>query len=431
MSLKTIGRRVAWTAVIALLSLNLVVGAKIASQSDEAPRDTTDMAFETMQLFTEVLMQVRQSYVDEDKTAYKDLIYGGLRGMLQSLDPHSQFMDPQIFKDMKDDTSGEFGGLGIVIGMRDGILTVIAPMEGTPAYRAGILHNDKIIEIDGAHTDDLSLEQAVRKMRGEPGTQVRLKIVRVKPQEVKEYEIVRAVIKVDSVRGTRMLDAQVGYTRIVQFSEPTADALQQALDQLRRQGMQALILDLRNNPGGLLNAAVEVSQKFLRAGDKVVSTKGRQRSQNYQYVSRGSVHALDFPIVVLVNGGSASASEIVAGALQDHRRGILVGEKTFGKGSVQSVLPLNDGSAIRLTTAKYYTPTDRMIHEKGIEPDILVPLSPEQWQKVQIKRSREELGETEEPDPRLHLDDVHDLQLERAIAILHGVRAYQAHLQAP
>jgi len=423
---RNIKQKLFWVVLVSVLTVNLVVGAKIATQNTKES-DTAEVAFEKMQLLAEVLLQIRQNYVDEDKTQYKDLLYGALRGMLQSLDPHSQFMEPDTFSDMKNDTAGEFGGLGIVIGMRDGILTVIAPMEDTPAYRAGIMHGDKIVAIEGESTENLSLQDAVKKMRGEPGTKVKIKIMRPKPQEIKELEIVRAVIKVESVKGTTMLTDQIGYVRITQFNEPTADALQKSLEKLLARGMKALILDLRNNPGGLLSSAVEVSQKFLKGGEKVVSTKGRAGAGvQTQYASKGKYHYVDFPMIILVNGGSASASEIVAGALQDYKRAILVGEKTFGKGSVQSVMPLDDGSAIRLTTAKYYTPNERMIHEKGIDPDIFIPMLPEQWQKVMIKRSRDEIGDVVN-DEKLDLTNAVDVQLERAIDVLKAIRSFQSH----
>lgn len=427
MSATIIGRKFLLLVGLLLLGANLVVGAKMAARSDKT-NDTDAVAFEKMQLLTEVMMLIRQNYVDEDKTQYKDLLYGALRGMLQSLDPHSQFMEPEMFADMKNDTAGEFGGLGIIIGLRDAVLTVIAPMEDTPAFRAGIMHGDKILAIDGASTENISLQDAVRKMRGEPGTRVKIKILRIKPQEVKEVEIVRAIIKVESVKGAAILEDGIGYVRLVQFNEPTADALQKSLDELAAKGMNALVLDLRNNPGGLLVSAVDVSQKFLKRGAKIVSTRGRPGvGVPSEYEARGKVHYLDYPIVVLVNGGSASASEIVAGALQDHRRAILIGEKTFGKGSVQSIQPMEDGSAIRLTTAKYYTPSGRMIHEKGIEPDVVIPMPAEQWQKVQIKRSREELGSVEKDDAKLDLEHVRDTQLERAVDVLKGIRLFQSH----
>lgn len=426
MSVKIIGFRIFGLVLISLLGWNLVVGAKIASQTEDV-KDSKDVAFEKMKLLTEVLLQVRQSYVDADKTGYKDLLYGALNGMLKSLDSHSQFMDPETFDDMKDDTAGEFGGLGIVIGIRDAVLTVIAPMEDTPAFRAGVLQGDKIIAIDGETTEDISLQEAVKRMRGEPGTSVTIRIIRSKTQEMKEIEIVREIIRVPSVKGAKILEDGIGYIRVTQFNEPTADALQKALENLVGQGMNALVLDLRNNPGGLLSSAVEVSQEFLKVGDKIVSTRGRQGVQS-QYASKGKYHYVDFPMVVLVNGGSASASEIVAGALQDYHRAILVGEKTFGKGSVQSVLPLEDGSAIRLTTAKYYTPKERMIHEKGIDPDILVPMPLDMWQKIQMKRSRDEIGDIEEGDANLELEKVVDIQLQRAVELLKGIRIFKAQV---
>ncbi len=430
MSFRKIGRRGLWVILAALLGWNLMVGAKLAAQADKT-NDTSSVAFEKMQLLAEVMLQIRQSYVDEDKTGYQDLMYGALRGMLQSLDPHSQFMDPDMFNDMKSDTAGEFGGVGIVIGHRDGVLTVIAPMEDTPAFRAGILHGDKIVEIDGESTEALSLQDAVKRMRGEPGTKVKLKILRVNPQEIKEVEIIRAVIKVDSVKDARMLEDGIGYVRITQFNEPTADALQAAMESLLKQQLRALVLDLRNNPGGLLSAAVEVSQKFLESGAKIVTTRGRHPSTSQtQYAARGRHHYLDFPMVILVNGGSASASEIVAGALQDARRAVLVGERTFGKGSVQSVLPMADGSAIRLTTAKYYTPNERMIHEKGIDPDITVPMSVEDWFKVLAQRSREEYGDDQPAEPPVpetpETEPVTDVQLERAVDVLKGILLFNA-----
>jgi carboxyl-terminal processing protease len=422
MSVKIMGLRILGLVLVALLGWNLVVGAKIAAQS-ETPEDSSEVAFDNMKLLTEVLMQVRQSYVDAGKTGYKDLLYGALHGMLRSLDPHSQFMDPETFGDMKEDTAGAFGGLGIVIGIRDAVLTVIAPMDDTPAFRAGILHGDKIVAINGESTEDLSLQEAVRRMRGEPGTSLTIRIVRPRTQEVKDLDIVREVIKVASVKDARIIEDGIGYIRVTQFNEPVSEALHDALEDLVDQGMTALILDLRNNPGGLLSAAIEVSQEFLNEGDVVVSTRGRKGMYSL-YASKGKSHYVDFPMVVLVNGGSASASEIVAGALQDKHRAILLGERTFGKGSVQSVLPLKDGSAIRLTTAYYYTPAERMIHEKGIDPDIIVPMPIDVWEKVQMKRSRDEYGGYEDDKSAAELDNVVDIQLRRAVELLKGIQIF-------
>ncbi len=422
MSIRTFGKGVGALILVALLAGNLVVGARLSSQN-QSPSDR-DTAYEKLTLFAKVLEQVRENYVDQDKTDYKDLIYGALRGMLQSLDPHSQFMDPQVYTDMKDDTAGEFGGLGIVIGIKDGVLTIIAPMEDTPGFRAGLLPGDKIIEIDGQSTDGYSLTEAVKRLRGLPGTKVSIKILRPKTQDVKTINLTRAKINIPSIKDVKMLEDGIGYMRVVQFNEPTSKDLQAALEKLLKEGMKAFVMDLRNNPGGLLTSAIEVSEKFLGKGQMVVYTQGRNAKLQQTFRARGRYHYLDFPIVILVNGGSASASEIVAGALQDQRRAVLVGEKTFGKGSVQSVLPLDDGSAIRLTTAKYYTPSKRVIHEHGIEPDIVVPMAPEDWRKLMIKSSR---MKNAAPEPgEEDVGNVVDVQLGRAVDVLKGIMVFEA-----
>jgi carboxyl-terminal processing protease len=422
MSVRSIGRALLWLIPAILLAGNLMVGARLYSQSSAT--GDRDNAYEKMELFTKVLEQVRGQYVDPGKTSYQDLVYGAMRGMLQSLDSHCQFLDPEMYADMKDDTAGEFGGLGIVISIKDGVLTIVAPMEDTPGFQAGLMSGDKIIEIDNASTDGLSLSEAVKKMRGPPGTKVVIKILRPKTQEVRTVEIVRAKINVPSVKDVRMMEDGIGYLRIIQFNEPTASALQDALDKLTKKGLRSLIVDLRNNPGGLLTSAIEISEKFLNRGDLIVYTQGRNGKPQQTFRVKGRHHYLEFPMVLLVNGGSASASEIMAGALQDHKRAILVGEKTFGKGSVQSVLPLDDGSAIRLTTAKYYTPSKRVINERGLEPDIVVPMSPDDWRKLLIQRAKVDGGPAEESEEESRV--VRDIQLERAVDVLKGVMIFES-----
>lgn len=400
-----------------LLAANLVISARIYSK--ETPtRDEKETAYEYVSLFTHVLEQIRANYVDPEKATYKELIYKALHGMLRGLDSHSEFMEPEEYKDMREDTSGQFGGLGIVIGIRDGVLTIIAPMEDTPGFRAGLMAGDRIVEIDGESTEGTSLMDAVHKLRGKPGTQVTIKIYRPKTQEIKELTITRAIIEVPSIKDVKMVDEGIGYLRITQFNQPVAAALDKALDELRDQGLRALIIDLRNNPGGLLTAAVQVSQRFLPRGAVIVTTEGRNERVLQTFRSHGMRHLVDLPLAVLINGGSASASEIVAGALKDHKRAILVGEKSFGKGSVQTVIPLADGSAIRLTTAHYYTPSHRRIQDRGIEPDIVVPISPEDWQKLQMQRSRV----PEEPPLE---EAVIDTQLQRAVSVLKGVLLFE------
>jgi carboxyl-terminal processing protease len=451
--MKKLGRSFKWILVTAVLAVNLAVGARLYSQETAAVAEKADKdsPYEMYTLFSKVVEQVRANYVDADKSTYQDLIYGALKGMLQSLDPHSQFMDEESFTAMKEDTAGKFGGLGITIGVKDAVLTVIAPMEDTPAFRAGLLSGDKIIEIDGDSTDGLALEDAVKKLRGDPGTQVKVKIFRPKTQLVKSFELERAIINVPSIKDTRVLDGGIGYVRMLQFGEETADDLQVALDQLNEQKVKAFILDLRSNPGGLLTAAVDVSQKFLKRGDLIVFTRGRDNRMERSYRARARETFPEVPMAVLINGYSASASEIVAGALQDNRRAVLVGEKSFGKGSVQSVLPQDGGTAIRLTTAKYYTPSERVIHEIGIEPDVVVPMSVENWRNILLSRNRaeetngvksavakddgwvdtdgEELpdlpGSAKSEEEAVDLENVVDPQLERASDMLRGILVFK------
>ncbi len=422
MSARIIRRGLGWTLLASLLVGNLLIGSSLYSQ--EASSGERDDAYDSMALFTKALEQVRQHYVDGESTTYNDLIYGALRGMLQSLDPHSQFMDPDMYGDMKDDTSGHFGGLGIVISMRDGILTVVAPMEGTPGFDAGLLSGDRIIEIDGKSTEGISLQEAVRKLRGPPDTDVDIRILRPSTNEFEEMTITRAIITVESVKDASLLEDDIGYIRITQFNAPTADDLVSAIEDLKADGMEALILDLRSNPGGLLNAAVDVAQKFIPRGELIVYTKGRDENRQQRYVSRTRPKYPDLPLVVLVNEGSASASEIVAGALQDHRRAVVVGSKTFGKGSVQSVLPMGDGSALRLTTATYYTPSERRIQDNGIEPDIVVSISPDDWRKLLVNRARPENAEP--LDGEEEFEEIVDVQLERALDLMKGLVIFDA-----
>lgn len=384
-------------------------------------------AYEAITLFTKVLEEVHRSYVDTNEAGYDSLIRHALTGMLQDLDPYSQFMDSSSYEDMKDDTAGRFSGVGLVVSTKDGLLTVVSPMEDTPAFRAGLLSGDVIIEIDGVETRTMMLSDAVKKMRGEAGSIVKLKSVRPSTHEVKEHSITREKIEVASVKDAKFLEDSIGYIRITQFNEPTAEDLKKELKKLTDQQLKALVLDLRGNPGGLLTAAAGVAELFLPRGDLIVFTKGRMSETEQQtFKSAGSTHYTDFPMVILVNGGSASASEIVSGALQDHKRAVLVGEKTFGKGSVQSVLPLEDGAAIKLTTAKYYTPSERVIHGNGIEPDVKVVMNPEDLFKIRLKQAKRS-GET---DVTLPVEpEIRDIQLDYAIGTLKGMMIQQERMK--
>ncbi len=350
-----------------LLVLTLSLGGGVASKSND-PSAT----YENLRLFTEVLSIVQSQYVDE--VPAKDIVYSAIKGTLRGLDPHSSFLDPEMYREMQVETTGSFGGLGIEITLRDDILTVVAPIDGTPAFRAGIQSGDRIVKIEGLSTKDMQLTDAVKRMRGKPGTKITVTIVREGWTEPKDFEIVREQIQVQSVRNQE-IEPGIEYIRLRQFQERTASDLEAALEKFTKNGkIQGLVLDLRNNPGGLLTSAVEVAERFLEPGQLVVYTEGRVRNQNMRFQANARKIYSGFPIVVLVNQGSASAAEIVAGALQDWGRGIVLGTTTFGKGSVQTIIPLSDGSGLRLTTAKYYTPKGRSIHGKGVTPDIIVEL---------------------------------------------------------
>ena len=352
---------------VALFLVTLLLGVLIGKGWDRAVLATE--TYEELKTFTEVLAHIQKHYVEEVKT--KDLVYGAIRGMLATLDPHSAFMPPDVYKEVQVETKGEFGGVGIQIGIKDNRLTVIAPIDGTPADRAGVKAGDFIIKVNEESTKDMTLVDAVQKMRGPKGTKVTLTIQREGAAEPMVFVLTREIIKIESVR-SKMLDGNMGYIRVTQFQDQTARDVSAALRKLREQKMQSLILDLRNNPGGLLTSAVEVSEQFVGPNRLIVYIKTREGRKD-DYVSHNKEQQPDdYPIIVLVNEGSASASEIVAGALQDWGRAVVVGVQTFGKGSVQTILPLGDGSGLRLTTAKYYTPKGRSIHGVGINPDIVV-----------------------------------------------------------
>src|SRR5512137_2763253 len=325
--------------------------------------------YEKLKVFTEILSLVQANYVDDVNS--QELIYGAVKGMLETLDPHSSFMPPDAFREMQVETQGSFGGLGIEITVKDRMLTVVAPIEGTPADRAGIHPGDRIVKIEGQLTKDLTLMDAVRRLRGPRGSKVTISILREGQLEPFNVTLVREVIEVRSVRQKDLGDG-IFYVRIASFQERTSKDLERALEQAQKSGSNSLILDLRNDPGGLLNQAVAVSDMFLDKGQLIVYTRGRQKDQDLRFTAEHPGIFSKLPMVVLVNGGSASASEIVAGALQDWKRAVILGTKSFGKGSVQTVIPLSDGSGLRLTTAKYFTPKGRSIHGTGIMPDIVV-----------------------------------------------------------
>ena len=350
--------------------------------------------YESLEAFSSILSIVKKNYVEDVET--KTLVNGAINGMLTSLDPHSAYLTPELYKDLQSDTQGRFGGLGIEITVKGGILTVVSPIEDTPAAKAGIKPGDQIFKIEDEFTKDLSLVDAVKKMRGLKGTKINLTIKREGTPDLLDFTLVRDVIRVQSVR-SRTLEPGYGYIRLAQFQERSDRDMQRALEKMTAEkgGLKGLVLDLRNNPGGLLTQAVRVSDMFLDSG-MIVYTEGRIEAQKQKYFAQKDGTWLDFPVVVLVNGGSASASEIVAGALQDHKRAIVLGTKTFGKGSVQTILPLDDNSALRLTTARYFTPKGRSIQATGIVPDIIVEAAPAPDSKAD-ERKRPSLREENLP----------------------------------
>jgi len=360
-------RRKSWV-VGPMIALALLCGVIIGKGWERTGHASE--TYEELKTFSEVLNQVQKHYVDETKP--KDLIQGAIRGMLSTLDPHSAYMTPEMYKEMQVETRGEFGGVGIQIGVKDNRLAVIAPIEGTPAHRAGIKAGDFIIKVNEDPTKDLTLMDAVQKMRGPKGSKVNLTIQRDGATDPLVFTLVRDTIKIESVK-SKVIE-NLGYVRLTQFQEATGRDLAKAIKQFKEQKVQGAILDLRNNPGGLLTAAVDVSEQFLPTGKLVVYTKSREGKKD-EWFAKAKDQLEDLPVIVLVNEGSASASEIVAGALQDWGRGLVVGTTSFGKGSVQTILALGDGSGLRLTTAKYYTPKGRSIQSTGITPDIVVKLS--------------------------------------------------------
>lgn len=359
-------RKLTVPTLAVLLSAPAVWGR--AEEEAAGDRNKRNTRYETLELFQKVLHFIESNYVEEVDN--RSLIHGALKGMLETLDPHSNFLPPEVYRDMKIDTSGKYGGLGLEMGVKDNVLTVVAPIEDTPAWRAGVRSGDRIVKINGESTKGMTLTEAVSKMKGKQGTAMKLSIFRKGFAKPKEVTLMRETIKIQAVKW-ESLDPGFGYVRLTNFNENAARDIRKAIEKLEKKGtLQGMVLDLRNNPGGLLDQAVDVSSLFIDEG-VVVSTRGRSREQEIRYAKRGMARK-DFPLAILVNASTASAAEIVAGALQDHHRAIVMGAPTFGKGSVQTVIDLNQEMGLKLTIARYYTPTGKSIQEKGVQPDVLL-----------------------------------------------------------
>ena len=420
--------------IILVILLVFLLGITIGLGRFHKVLALSNTTYEDLKVFTDVIGLLQKEYVEETKS--KDLVYGAIKGMLEILDPHSGFMPPTVYREMQEETRGRFEGLGIEITMKDGIIIVVSPIEDTPAFKAGILAGDQILKIEGELTKNLTLMESVKRLRGPRGSKVTITIMREGFPQPRDFTLTRDVIPVRSVR-YELLEKQYGYIRLSQFQEKTNGEFEKAmkaLEEANKEGMKGLVLDLRNNPGGLLDQAVKIADHFIDSG-LIVSMDGRKEEQKMKFYAhpRGDNFSR-YPLVVLVNGGSASASEIVAGAIQDHGRGIILGTQTFGKGSVQTIFPLKDGSGLRLTTARYYTPNGRSIQAKGIVPDIIVKLSQPEEEKVSpppkqitekdLERHLIDIGKEppkEKEKPRK--EEVKekkpvDLQLERALELL-------------
>ncbi len=391
---------VSWLGIVAGQNLTREITRVNAADTPISPQSSQNERYLSLDLFHKVIQFVENNYVDEVKQ--KDLIQGAIKGMLETLDPHSNFLPPEVFKDMKIDTSGKFGGLGIEIGMKDSLLTIIAPIEDTPAWKAGLKPNDRIVKISKESTKGMTLVEAVSKMRGKKGTPVTLSIYRDGFEQIKDVSIVRDIIKIRSVK-FETLEPKFGYIRLTNFNESAALDMQKAIKELEVNGkLKGLVFDMRTNPGGLLDQAVEVSSLFIDEG-VVVSTIGRNKDQKeVKHAKKGNARK-DFPIAILVNSSTASAAEIVAGALQDHHRATVLGQPTFGKGSVQTVIELGQEMGLKLTIARYYTPSGRSIQEKGVQPDILLDdfdskVLAEARRKTDYLRERDLKGHMANPD---------------------------------
>ena len=391
---------------VPLLGAGIVLGALLAAgQGVLAQKNAVEpLPLEELRTFTEIFAKIKNDYVEsiDDKT----LLSNAIHGMLAGLDPHSAYLEPEDYKQLRQGTTGEFGGLGIEVGMEDGFVKVISPIDDTPASRAGVEAGDLVIRLDDTPVKGMTLAQAVKLMRGKPGTDITLTVVRKGRDGPFKIVITRDVIKVRSVR-SRILEDDFGYVRITQFQTHTGESLREALSKLKTdRTLKGLVLDLRNNPGGVLSAAVSVSDAFLKDGI-IVYTDGRLDNSKLKFNAKPTDILDGAPLVVLINGGSASASEIVAGALQDHKRAIIMGEKSFGKGSVQTILPMENGSALKLTTARYFTPSGRSIQAEGIEPDIKV-------ERLQLAKNQTPTRERiKEKDLRKHLKSAEELKEDK------------------
>ena len=421
-TLRGMFKRILTLATGAVLGLALgVAGLRVAAAWNIWP--SRDLA-RSAGYVKDVMRLVNENYVDDKAVAYDQLARTALHGMIETLDPHSEVLEKKDNQEFEEDLTGEFGGIGIQVETRNNRIVVIAPLAGTPGERAGIQRGDEIVSIDGKVVDTGNSDGIVSRLRGKPKTKVLIGLFRPSTQETLNLSLIREIIKVESVRSVRVLEDGIGYVQLTEFSDHTAEQFRRALENLLKQGASSLILDLRNNPGGLLDAAVEVAEPFFRKGELIVYTKGRKASDREDFKSTSSTPPIALPMAVLINAGSASAAEIVTGALKDTGRAVIVGERSFGKGSVQSVFKLENGEGLRLTTARYYTPGGATIHERGITPHVEVVMTPEEDTKLARQRARADLTDPQAFKERFGFEPIVDRQLDTAVAVLKGVRLF-------
>jgi carboxyl-terminal processing protease len=373
--------------------------------------------------FRDVMQTVKENYYDGSKADYDDLTRAALKGMVNQLDPHSEFLTADEFSETEEELTNEFSGVGIQVEQRDNKIIVITPIAGTPAERAGIRRGDQLVKVDGKPLEAPTLEKSVKLIRGEPDTEVTLTMFRAGPNKEIDFKLKRQRILLHTVRNTMMRPDGTGYLQITQFSEHTGEEFAAALTQLEKQGMKALVIDLRNNPGGLLDAAIDVCGEFFDRDELVVYTQGRTPDSREDYKADGKHPHRTYPIALLVNGGTASAAEIVSGAMKDTKRAVIVGERTFGKGSVQSVIELQNGEGMRLTTARYYTPSGVTIHGHGVSPQVELEISPDDEAKLRLQQSRADISASDDFADHFGFQPIEDVQLEVADEVLTGLVA--------
>jgi len=395
--------------------VSILVLATICYTANAQAANERDDLYKELEIFAEGLAVIENKYVEEKPS--HDLIYGAMSGMLMALDSYSQFLTPEDYKNLLVETEGKFGGLGIEITIRDGLLTIVSPIEDTPAWSKGIEAGDIIVKINGDLTKNITLHDAVNSLRGDPGTEVTLTLLRERTKTLEDITLTRDIIKIKDIKHAMILENRIGYIKIAEFREKTADDMSKALKRLSKEGLDGLIIDVRYNPGGLLTSAIDISSQFIEDGKVVVSTKSRSEPERIYTSVPFRTKYLDIPIIVLINKGSASGSEILAAALRENNKAVLVGETSFGKGSVQTIIPLSDGSAMRLTTSKYYTPNGTSIHEKGVEPDIVL--------EHKVSEGTDEAKKEEDMFKRLEqekeFDYKKDSEIVRAIDLLKGL----------